>query len=296
MGSRYHSILGVHSNASIDEIKRAYKDIALTCHPDKLTHVLDEDAKVQRIERFKEASMAYNALINKPEEEAIDWDDVSSWKEVWNNLFSNSTETKEIIRDTFVDIASTFIKNKIYPKSYYNVSSNAVAPMRHEVSVDVTYREVFLNLKKKLRLVLLDIDEPIFVDISCTNFPQAVIEHTDTDDNEHEVVINMSIKHQDNFDHVIYKSGRIDIITTVDVSLLDYVLGYKRQIRHIDDGFIDIDIPPFQEDIHEVQGKGIKGGSLIINTSVKKFNSKEWNRLCNEDKATMVRILNTMCS
>lgn len=53
----YYRILGVSRNATLDEIKKAYRKIALQCHPDKSRG--DKRAE----ERFKEATIAYQALI-----------------------------------------------------------------------------------------------------------------------------------------------------------------------------------------------------------------------------------------
>ena len=54
----YYEVLGVNKNASDDEIKKAYRKIAMANHPD--THPNDKDAD----ERFKEASEAYEILSN----------------------------------------------------------------------------------------------------------------------------------------------------------------------------------------------------------------------------------------
>ena len=35
-------ILGINANSSKDDIKKAYKEIALCCHPDKLINVIDD--------------------------------------------------------------------------------------------------------------------------------------------------------------------------------------------------------------------------------------------------------------
>ena len=55
----YYEVLGVSKSASDEEIKKAYRKIAMANHPD--THPNDKEAE----ERFKEASEAYEILSNK---------------------------------------------------------------------------------------------------------------------------------------------------------------------------------------------------------------------------------------
>ena len=55
MGKNYYQILGVERSASADEIKKAYRKMALKYHPDKNQ---DPDAE----ERFKEIAEAYDVL------------------------------------------------------------------------------------------------------------------------------------------------------------------------------------------------------------------------------------------
>ena len=56
-----YQILGVSRNASLDEIKSAYRRLALKYHPDKVNHLGDE-FKVLAEKRFKEIQEAYNHL------------------------------------------------------------------------------------------------------------------------------------------------------------------------------------------------------------------------------------------
>ena len=55
MGKDYYAILGVGKNATEDELKKAYRKMALKYHPDKNK---DPDAE----DKFKEIAEAYEVL------------------------------------------------------------------------------------------------------------------------------------------------------------------------------------------------------------------------------------------
>ncbi len=54
----YYEILGVKKSASLDEIRKAYREMALRFHPDRVPHEQKKDAE----EKFKEVSEAYAVL------------------------------------------------------------------------------------------------------------------------------------------------------------------------------------------------------------------------------------------
>ncbi|XP_034024112.1 dnaJ homolog subfamily B member 6b isoform X2 [Thalassophryne amazonica] len=56
----YYQILGVHKNATQDDIKKAYRKLALKWHPDK-----NPDNKEEAERRFKELSEAYEVLSDE---------------------------------------------------------------------------------------------------------------------------------------------------------------------------------------------------------------------------------------
>lgn len=57
-------VLGVEKNASPEEIKSAYKNLANQYHPDKVLHLGEEFRELAEI-RFKEIQKAYNELKPK---------------------------------------------------------------------------------------------------------------------------------------------------------------------------------------------------------------------------------------
>lgn len=63
----YYQILGVNRNASTEEIKKAYRKLALKYHPDKV-----KVDKKQAEEKFKQISEAYAVLSNPEKRKAYD--------------------------------------------------------------------------------------------------------------------------------------------------------------------------------------------------------------------------------
>ena len=65
MGKDFYAILGVGRNATADEIKKAYKKMALKWHPDR-----NPNSQKEATEKFKEVSEAFQVL-NDPEKKQI---------------------------------------------------------------------------------------------------------------------------------------------------------------------------------------------------------------------------------
>jgi DnaJ family protein B protein 12 len=61
----YYSILGIEQTASEDEIKKAYKKLAIKLHPDKNHAPQSSDA-------FKKVSAAYVCLTDKEKKKIYD--------------------------------------------------------------------------------------------------------------------------------------------------------------------------------------------------------------------------------
>lgn len=60
----YYEVLGVNKDSSIDEIKKAYRKMAIKYHPDRQTGKSDEEKK-EAEENFKEVAEAYEVLSDE---------------------------------------------------------------------------------------------------------------------------------------------------------------------------------------------------------------------------------------
>uniref|UniRef100_A0A3Q2YSL0 DnaJ heat shock protein family (Hsp40) member B2 n=1 Tax=Hippocampus comes TaxID=109280 RepID=A0A3Q2YSL0_HIPCM len=63
----YYNILGVSKTATQDDIKKAYRKLALKWHPDK-----NPDNKEEAEKRFKEVAEAYEVLSDQSKRDAYD--------------------------------------------------------------------------------------------------------------------------------------------------------------------------------------------------------------------------------
>lgn len=85
MSNNFYDILWVSKEASADEIKKAYRKMAMKYHPDR--NKTDKDAE----SKFKEVNQAYETLSNPQKKKQYDMFWSSSWSPFWNSwAYSNA--------------------------------------------------------------------------------------------------------------------------------------------------------------------------------------------------------------
>lgn len=92
MFKTYYEKLGLQDNASYDEVKKAYKKMAIKYHPDKQSNKSNEE-KVDAEKKFKEIAEAYEILTNKDKYRQNNFNNIHSARgfvdphDIFNQIF-----------------------------------------------------------------------------------------------------------------------------------------------------------------------------------------------------------------
>ena len=104
----YYKILGVPREAKADEIKKAYRQLALKFHPDR------NPGERQAEERFKEISEAYGVLIDPEKRKHYDF--ISQTPSESGRRFDFSYTQEEIFRDIFNNPNASNVFSELGPE------------------------------------------------------------------------------------------------------------------------------------------------------------------------------------
>lgn len=63
--NKAYEVLGLKSDATIDDIKNAYRRMAKECHPDTLPAKCNDDEREIAVARFRAITEAYDVLLKK---------------------------------------------------------------------------------------------------------------------------------------------------------------------------------------------------------------------------------------
>ena len=144
----YYEVLGVQKGATEEEIKKAYRKIAMANHPD--THPGDKDAE----ERFKEASEAYEVLSDQKKRSAYDQ---YGFAGVDGMGGAASGGYQNVYRDFsdlfggaggFSDIFSSFFGGGSSSRSRSSSSPRQGQSLRYDITID--FKEAAFGCKKEI--------------------------------------------------------------------------------------------------------------------------------------------------
>lgn len=278
-----YKILGIPVGSSIEEVKKVYKSIALKSHPDKLNNISDINERNVKIKEFVDATNAYNKILKGDIDdfcfidEDFDFEDYKFTFEDWEKTINSIRQS-----DLFKDVVSMIMKFKSKIK-------------KHNINVDIKYSDYFSNNKKKLRLFLKDIDEPIYINLDCKKYPSCIINYFDDNDNEHEINIKMDLINNLTINNGFYHNNNennnsINLYYDLPITTVEYLIGDTKEITFITKEKLEINIKPFIKEF-EIKGYGINNGDLIIKFPYNPIEKDNWYKLTDADRNEMVRIL-----
>lgn len=156
----YYQILGINRNATEDEIKRAYRNLAKTYHPDH------NPGNKQAEERFKEVNEAYQVLSDPQKRAHYDriGSDYQNWRQSgrggnynWDNWRTGGGAPPQDLNDLFGGSFSEFF-NQIFggmrgsPRSGSPFEGYAATPQTYEQPLTLTLAEAYNGATRTLSI------------------------------------------------------------------------------------------------------------------------------------------------
>jgi len=148
----YYEILGVQKGASLDDIKKSYRNLALKYHPDRVT----TDKKKEAEERFKEISESYAVLSDPQKRSQYDQfghagiDSKYSAEDIFRSAdFSSIFEDMGVGGAMFEDILSSF---GIFGSGAHRRSRSSGRGRDLEYEVEISFEEAAFGTKKTVSI------------------------------------------------------------------------------------------------------------------------------------------------
>jgi DnaJ-class molecular chaperone len=232
-----YEVLGLRPDASFADVKAAYIKLAKKHHPDKLQNVNVEELKAHE-EMFRRVTMAYRQI--EGEHKSSESPEID-----WKTIF------KRVVKDVMSNI--------------------------HRISVPVTLEEVHNKKTKKLEVFLKSSSTPVYVRVSCGDFPKTLVTH-----GTHIIRVNFSLQ-----DHKVFQLddilGTHDLYTKLRITWADYLQGTEVSLIWCDGiTIIPVVVKPFSEvDVPMAYyNKGLWGqGVLYISIDIVPPTEHQWNNI-----------------
>ena len=275
----YYDILGVTSSASQDEIKKAYKKLAMTHHPDR-----GGDNK-----KFQEISQAYDTLGDPNKRSQYDAE-LQGFGDPFIHIRTG--------QQGFPDFGEMFGFHFGRGFAQRQVQKNR----DHSIRISISFKQSYLGTQVeakytipsgKNKIVVIDVPAGVQTgqilrygglgDESVTNLPPGNL-------NVHIVVEN---------DNEWFRRGN-DLIRLLEISSFDAILGYNTKVKCLDGTILPINLRPgIQNGVEfSTQGKGFRDmntgrpGNLVVLVNIITPEIKDQQLL--EDIAKINAKINTL--
>jgi DnaJ-class molecular chaperone len=249
----YYSILNVSINATTEEIKKAYKTMALKYHPDKMP---DKSS-----EQFKLINEAYH-FLSCPEKRAM-YDMTCDSKSD-----SQNDEWMWKFFQTLMNILKERL-NKQDPKPTKKEQSSSIMKIKINITIKELYRgetkKIMLKVTRKKVLTAI----PLY--ISLIDFQRKIVFKNMGDEEAQDVEIILNVLPDDIFKIDEYFSGYDILCFEQPLSLYEYYHGVDRKMEYFDDEIIELKntIDGMEKMWIKIEGKGFLYFNATLNEIVR---------------------------
>lgn len=241
--------LGLNKGASIDDIKRAYKKLALRFHPDK-------NPDLNSCKEFISITESYKRLLNDDE---INEDiDITFYLNMYIDMIKN-------LYTYITDENNIFNKKFFYKKQKTKIQKTVKEVV---INFNVSVKDIYTNALKKLTIKLLRKDNDKLIKkkedfyISLLNYKNEYrfVGKGDEDlsGNKGDIRILVNIVKEE------YSIDGCDIIYILNISYYEYLYGIKKEIYYLNDKLLEIE--------HNFYGE--LGEKMYLNMGVKYYDKK----------------------
>jgi len=241
--------LGLNKGASKDDIKRAYKKLALRFHPDK-------NPDLNSCKEFISITESYKRLLNDDE---INEDiDITFYLNMYIDMIKNLY--------TYITDENNIFNKKFFNKKQKTKIQKTVKEV--VINFNVSVKDIYTNAFKKLTIKLLRKDNDKLIKkkedfyISLLNYKNEYrfVGKGDEDlsGNKGDIRILVNIVKDE------YSIDRCDIIYILNISYYEYLYGIKKEIYYLNDKLLEIE--------HNFYGE--LGEKMYLNMGVKYYDKK----------------------
>uniref|UniRef100_A0A8C9GWJ1 DnaJ homolog subfamily B member 4-like n=1 Tax=Piliocolobus tephrosceles TaxID=591936 RepID=A0A8C9GWJ1_9PRIM len=158
MGKDYYSILGVSKDCTTNDLKKAYRKLAMMWHPDKHK---DVKSKKEAEEKFKNIAEAYDVLSDEEKRKIYDTYGEEGLKGgvptgantyVYSGVDPSELFSRIFGSDSHFSFTSTFDDDFSPFSTFVNMTSRKARPTTNTMPLALTLEELYSGCKKKLKI------------------------------------------------------------------------------------------------------------------------------------------------